>query len=277
MMNSKRHLKKQNKLFLCVLAAFIIAGCGEEKKESVYVAKVNNSYLTKDELSRMIDTSSAGQFQKNEVIRNWINREILFQEAEKEGILEQNDFNRLLKNSEKELAGTIFLNQKIKDGAIKIDPEKLLKYFDNNSNDFKVTANSYLLNMIYFSNQDKAVEFRSLLLDSNWQKVMDNFYEDSTLISRGDSVLLQEQDIHSVKVLRVVKRLYPPEISIVIPEREGYYTVIQILEKYPAGSLPPFNVIRKVVEKRYLAEQRKELFEKYINELYSNNEIEILN
>lgn len=277
MMNSKRHLKKHNKLFFCVLAAIVIAGCGEEKKESGYVARVNNSYLTKDEITRMIDTSSAGQFQKNEVIRNWINREILFQEAEKEGILKQNDFNRLLKNSEKELAGALLLSKKIKDRVIKIESAKLLKYFENNSSDFKVIGDSYLLNIIHFSNQDKAVEFRSLLLDSNWQKAMDNFYEDSTLLSSRDSVLLQEQDIQSVKVLRVVKRLYPPEISIVIPEREGYYTVVQILEKYPADSLLPFNVIRKEVEKRYLAEQRKELLEDYIKELYSNNEIEILN
>ena len=277
MMNSKRHLKKHTKLFFCILAAIIIAGCGEEKKEAGYVARVNNSYLTKDEITRMIDTSSAGQFQKNEVIRNWINREILFQEAEKEGILKQNDFNRLLKNSEKELAGALLLNKKIKDRVIKIESVNLLKYFENNSSDFKVTGDSYLLNIIHFSNQDKAVEFRSLLLDSNWQKAMDNFYEDSTLLNSRDSVLLQEQDIQSVKVLRVVKRLYPPEISIVIPEREGYYTVVQILEKYPADSLPPFNVIRKEVEKRYLAKQKKELLEDYINELYSNNEIEILN
>ena len=89
--------------------------------------------------------------------------------------------------------------------------------------------------------------------------------------------MLKEQDISPPTVLRLVKRLNPPEISIVIPEREGYYTVVQILEKYPADSLPPFNVIRKEVEKRYLAKQKKELLEDYINELYSNNEIEILN
>ena len=277
MMNLKWHLKRLNKLFLFVLAAIIFAACGEEKKESGYVARVNNSYLTNDEFAQIIDTGLAGQIQKNEVIRNWINREILFQEAEKHGILQQNDFKGLLKKSEKELAGALLLNKQIKNGNIIITPRKLRNYFENNSNDFKVTSDSYLLNVIHFSDLDKAVEFRSLLLDNRWQNAMNYFYGDSTVISSKDSVLLQEQDIYSIQVLRVVKRLYPPEISIVISEREGYYTVVQILDKYPADSLPSFDVIRLEVEKRYLAEKRKEFLEAYINELYSTNDIEIIN
>jgi len=75
----------------------------------------------------------------------------------------------------------------------------------------------------------------------------------------------------------VVKRLHPPEISIVISEREGYYTVVQVLEKYLIGSLPSYNVIKQDVEKRYLAERRKELLENYIKDLYSQNEIEVIN
>jgi len=116
-----------------------------------------------------------------------------------------------------------------------------------------------------------------LVLDSDWQKAMNVFYGDSAIISTQNKVLLKEQDVYSVKVLRMVKRLQTLEISIVISEREGYYTVVQVLKKYSKGSLPFYDVIKQDVEKRYLAEKRKELMEKYIKDLYSKNEIEVIN
>ena len=90
-------------------------------------------------------------------------------------------------------------------------------------------------------------------------------------------MLLREQNVYSIKVLRVVKRLHPLEISIVISEREGYYTVVQVLEKYLAGSLPSFALIKQDVEKRFVAEKRKELMENFMKDLYSKNEIEVIN
>ncbi|MFB3057230.1 MAG: hypothetical protein ACE1ZQ_08725, partial [Ignavibacteriaceae bacterium] len=213
----------------------------------------------------------------SEVIRNWVNREILFQKAKNDGILQQDDYKKLIKNSSKELAGVLLLDSYISSVTINFEQRDIINYYKENSNDFKLRDKSYLLNIIYFSNENRAVEFRSLVLDSDWQKSMNVFYGDSEIISTENKVLLKEQDIYSIKVLRMVKRLHPLEISIVISEREGYYTVVQVLKQYLKGSLPSFDVIKQDVEKRYLAEKRKELIENYIKDLYSNNEIEVIN
>ena len=49
----------------------------------------------------MIDTNNTSNFYKNEVIRNWINKEVMYQEALKKGILKESEFNRLIENSKK--------------------------------------------------------------------------------------------------------------------------------------------------------------------------------
>ena len=277
MMNSIRLLSRLKKISFILIAASILNGCGEEEPKTEYVARVNDAYLTKKELASLIDTNMVNTLHKSEVIRNWINREILFQKAKNEGILKQDDYKRLVQNSGKELAGVILLDSYIASVKINFEQRDLINYFNENSNDFKLADNSYLLNIIHFSNEDRAVEFRSLVLDSDWQKAMNIFYGDSAIINNENEVLLKEQNVSSIKVLRVVKRLHPLEISIVISEREGYYTVVQVLKKYLIGSIPSYNVIKKEVEKRYLAEKRKELLEKYIKELYSENEIEVIN
>jgi hypothetical protein len=277
MMNSIRHLSQLNKISLMLIAASILTGCGKEQPKTEYVARVNDAYLTKKELASLIDTTMINTLHKSEVIRNWINREILFQKAKNEGILLQDDYKGLIKNSGKELAGALLLDNYISSVTINFEQRDLIIYFEENSNDFKLPDKSYLLNIIHFGNEDKAVEFRSLVLDSDWQKAMNIFYGDSEIISTEKKVLLKERDIYSIKVLRVVKRLHPLEISIVISEREGYYTVVQVLKKYLKGSLPSFDVVKQDVEKRYLAVKRKELMENYIKDLYSKNEIEVIN
>lgn len=277
MMNSIRHLSRLNKISLMLIAAAILTGCGKEQPKTEYVARVNDAYLTKKELASLIDTTMVNTLHKSEVIRNWINREILFQKAKKDGIVKQDDYKRLIKNSGKELAGALLLDNYISSVTINFEQRDLINYFEENSNDFKLPDKSYLLNIIHFGNEDRAVEFRSLVLDSDWQKAMNVFYGDSEIISIESKLLLKEQDVYSIKVLRLVKRLHPLEISIVISEREGYYTVVQVLKKYLNGSLPSFDVIKKDVEKRYLAVKRKELLENYIKDLYSKNEIEVIN
>jgi hypothetical protein len=272
-----RHLSRLNKTSLILIAAIILTGCGKEEPKTEYVARVNDAYLTKKELASLIDTTLVNTLHKSEVIRNWVNREILFQKAMNEGILQKDDYKKLVKNSGKELAGVLLLDSYISSVTINFEQRDLINYFDENNNDFKLTDNSYLLNIIHFSNEDRAVEFRSLVLDSDWQKAMNVFYEDSAIINNKNEVLLKEQDVSSIKVLRVVKRLHPLEISIVISEREGYYTVVQVLKKYLIGSVPSYNIIKQDVEKRYLAEKRKELLENYIKDLYSENEIEVIN
>jgi hypothetical protein len=277
MINSKRHLSRLNKISLVLIAAAILTSCGKEQPKTEYVARVNDAYLTKKELASLIDTTMVNALHKSEVIRNWINKEILYQKAKKEGILQQDDYKGIIKNSGKELAGALLLESYISSVTINFEQRDLINYFEENSNDFKLPDKTYLLNIIHFSNEDRAVEFRSLVIDSDWQKAMNVFYGDSEIISIESKLLIREQDIYSIKVLRVVKRMHPLEISIVISEREGYYTVVQVLEKYLKGSLPSFVLIKQDVERRFIAEKRKELMEKYMKDLYSKNEIEVIN
>jgi len=277
MMNFKRHSIKKRIFSLFLIAATILWGCIEEKKEEEFVARVNDSYLSKKELKELIDTASSNTFYRSEVIRNWINRELMFQKAVEKGILEEEKYQRVIKDSERELAASLLLNQYVSSKKISIDPVELMSYFEENRDEFKVSQNTYLLNIIHFSDEEHAVEFRSGFLTNGWDKTLVNFRNDSTIIDIQNKVLLREQDISPPTVLRLVKRLNPPEISIVISESIGQYLIVNVLEKYLKDSIPPFDIIKDEIKGRYLAEKRHQIIEDYIENLYSTNEIEVIN
>lgn len=268
------HLSHVSFLFVGAVSVSILIGCTKNAEKVDYVAKVNTTYLTKNDLAMLADTTEL-RASNEEVIRNWILKELLFQEAKKEGIVDAKAFKYKIDNSRKELAGSLLL-QNFSESQKIIAPERALKdYYEINSREFKQSYNAYYLNIIRFDDYDRAVQFRSFLLENNWENAVAEFKNDTSIIRVRTAVTINEQDLYPIKLSRLVQALQPQEISIVISENSGYHSVVQVLDKFPKETIPPFEAIRDKVEKRYKAGQLKELINKYIDDLYTKNHVDI--
>ena len=272
----KKLIKTKNKFITFLLVAAFLAGCGKEKKHPEYVARVGNSYLTKVQLANMIDTTRNKLF-KSEIIRNWINRELLFKEAQKQGILKKEKFKRLLEDSKKELAAALLVKEHYANDKISYEPKDVEEYFEMHKNDFKLFYDSFLVNIIEFNNEDKAVQFRSTVLESDWNKALNVFTGDTSIISEKSGVLLYDYEINPSALLNLVKELNPHEVSIVFDTKHNDYTLVQVLNNFAKGTIPPFEVIKSKVKERFLAEKKENEYRAYLKDLYSNYDIEVKN
>ncbi len=274
-MNWKKHLKRINIVLIALLTATLIAGCQESSDKTDYVARVNDSYLSGSDLPEILDSANVDDNFKAEVIRNWILKELLYQEAISEGILNKRDFKNILEKSKKELAGSILLKNFSSNVTLDYQPREVEEYYTLNKREFNFRSNSFKLNIATFSNQNNAVQFRFLLLSSGWDEALSQHSDDATLLSVSDGIILSEQDIYPQKLARIVNGLRPPEISIVISDDAGYHTVAQVLNNFKKGTIPPFDIIKESVEERFIADKKKQLLDNYIDELYSKSDIEI--
>ena len=275
MMNCEKHLNKTlTKIFL-LAGVLAIAACSKEQKKDDFIARVNDSYLTREEFASLADTSNLNSAQKEQLIKKWIYQEVLFQEAAKEGITKAKDYLNIIKKSSYELAAAMLLEKYESSEEINYSDDDLINYYESDKNYFRLNSDSYRLNKVSFSSEDKAIKFRSLALDSDWKKAVNVFVSDSSLIKNIESVFEEENNIYPVQLSRIIKDFYPDEISIVIAEKPGYYSIVQLLNKYNKQSVPPFEIIKSKVEKRFTAEKKKLLVEEYLKTLYSENEIEI--
>ncbi|MCL5031336.1 MAG: peptidylprolyl isomerase [Bacteroidetes bacterium] len=270
-------IKHLNPISIFLFTAFILGGCSKESPKKNFVARVNDSYLTREDLSRLIDTDSVNNFYKNEVIRNWINKELLYQTALKKGILKEDEFNRLISDAKKELAASMLVKKYYDDEKVDYEPAEVEEFYNQHKDDFKRFYDSYMINAITFNDEDKAIKFRSTVLESDWEKALNVFKGDSSIIQNKSNELLYNYEIHPVTLFRVVSDLNPNEVSIVINTGPGLYTVVQEIQKFDQGSIPPYEAIKPVVESRFVAQKKEELLSNYIKELYSNNEIEVRN
>jgi hypothetical protein len=266
-------LKTNNFIIALVSAAALLTGCGKETPHRDFIAKVNNSYLSKEDLQSIIDSVPGSNQFRSEVIRNWVDRECLYQQAVKEGILNGKEYQKIVEDSKKELAAAMMLKKFYKDEESNVDDKILLTYFASHFELFRLNNIGYLLNRMDFTNENKAIQFRTTVLESNWNKASNVFKKEASLLSLN--VLFNQPEIHPAGLLRIVEELDPKELSIVVNTGENDYSVVQLIEKYPVGTIPPLDVIKNKVLAMYISEKKEMQFKEYLEDLYSKNDIEI--
>lgn len=269
-------LLSRSKIFEGIIfPLFILNACTETDKPEAYIARVNNSYLTEKEFSEMVDSQSVSEKHRSVIINNWVRQELLYQEAQKKGLTNTIEFKKNLEHTERQLAASLLIESLSSVPTIAVTEEEMRDYYNEQKSSFRLPYNAFFLHRINFFDRETAVIFRTELIQSGWDEAIKKFSDNASVVSIASEILVAEQDVYPVRLLRILEGLYPLEISIVIPDDRGYNTVVQLLDKYTAQTIPPFEAAKKEVERRYRGALTELAIENYINDLYSLNDIEI--
>ncbi|MEW6701307.1 MAG: peptidyl-prolyl cis-trans isomerase [Bacteroidota bacterium] len=276
MMNSQKY-SKNNFTNAAVFFVFslLILGCSKEKKQDTYVAKVNESILTEEQVRLALsDDKNKGKY-RSEYIHDWIETEVLFQEAMKNGTLDKKEFDAIIERSKKQLAAAMLINKVLDKNRIELTDDDVQKYFERDKEDFKLVDDAFRLNIIRFDNFDKAVKFRSILIETGWDKASNAYRNDKSILSNEASRLLYQYQIQPHDLLRVVNNLQQGEVSIVLETEPMKFTVVQLVEKLNKGVTPQLDDVKNEVIERLLVIKRKEFIRNYIDKLVADHNLEI--
>ncbi len=272
-MNCLKHSK--SKYFILALLAFIFYQCSKEEKDTKGVVQVNRAVLTEKDLdSALSDRKNQGRY-REEYIQNWIETEVLYQEAVKNGILDDKNYQSIIEQSKKRLAASMFLDRELSENKIDPTNDELLKYFEDYSQDFRLNNDAYEVNIAVFNNFDKAVKFRSILMESDWNKSINAFRSDPSLIRESENNIVNSSILSPVSLSKVVSNLEVNEISLVVETEPSKFSVVQLLDKFSKGVIPPFNAVRNEVKEQYLVLKRKDFIRNFIDKLVEDHNIEI--
>jgi hypothetical protein len=261
--------------FPAFVLIILFAGCVRQQENTEYIARVNDSYLTEEDLTTVSERYSGQNSFKEEMIRNWVNRELLYQQAVREGIPEDENYKKLISRSEKELAAALMLEKIYSERMPSYKADDLKSFYDQNGDIFKLHQPAYIVNIAEFSDENMAVSFRSAAVESEWNRAVNILKSDKTLLKENNNILLYTYDLQPLKLSRIIGELNPGEISLVINGDPGRFLVVNLLARLEAGTLPPFNVIKENVENRFIATKKNEILRKYYEDLYSANDIEV--
>lgn len=260
---------------LLTLTLLFVIQCKEEEKQTKNLVKIGESVLTEEKLN-----AALGEFQnqakfREEYINNWIEREVLFREAEKSGILEDEQFNSVLERSRRELAASILLGRYLEENEYEPAAEEIKKFFVQYIEDFKLSDDAYKINMAFFGNKETAIKFRSILIESDWKKAINAFKGDGALISSESDKLIYIYQVQPASVSKIIENLLPGEISIVHQAEPKSFVIVQLIENYEKGSTPALEIVQDKVKDRLVILRNKEVIRSYIDKLIDDHKIEI--
>lgn len=260
--------------FLC----FILLGalrCSEDEKSEKFVAKVDDAVLTEEQInSALSDKRNDGKL-RSEFIQNWIEREILFKEAAKDGILEEKEFNLIIDQSRKELATSMFINKLMDQGNNEVSDSEILQYFESNKDDFKLKDDLFRVNIACFDNFDNAVKFRNTVVETSWKNALFSSQNDSLISAVKPDRFIYRYQLYPLNFVRGVSSLQKDEVSLVIETEPDKFAVVQLIEKLDKDIIAPLEVVKEDVKARILMIKKKEILKKYIDKLIADHNPEI--
>lgn len=272
MMNLKKLSK--NSLLVPFLISLIFLSCSKEEKNEKNIAKVNDAVLTEDMLNSMMNDSKNKAKLKDEIINQWIEDEVLFQEAEREGITNEKEFQKILERSKKNLAISFLIKKYLDKNEIQIKDEELKKYYDENKNEFVLNDELYYLRIAKFENYESAIEFRKKLIETNWN-IANNYIKTKTDKFQTKEDLIYKKDLQPIQVVRIVNTMEINEISSIIDISNNEFIIINLMNKYSENTIPPFEAVKNLVKEKLTILKQKELIHNYLTELLSEHNLEI--
>lgn len=272
MKNLKKLLK--NKILLALPFLVTINACSKEEQKEKNIVKINDSYLTKSELDSMISDSLNKSKFREELINEWIEDEILYNEAKKDGILEDKTFQNIINKSRKKLAITLLINKILEEQNFQIKDDEIKKYYDDNKNEFKLNDDFYQFKIVIFQNYDDAIKFREKLIESNFS-IAENFLKAQKINYDLQEKLLYKNEIQPIQLLRILNILEIEEISTVLNYEGQKFVIIQLINKYNKNEIPKIEFVYKEIKQKLLLLKQKEFLNNYIKDLLSKHNIEI--
>jgi hypothetical protein len=275
-MNCFKRLSNQiNFAVIICIGSFSLAGCSKKETPDIYVAKVNDAVLTEKQIkSALSQDRNRGKY-RSEFIHNWIENEILYQEAAKNGILEDKEFNSIVEQSKKEIAAAFFINKILAENKIEPTEDEMRKYYENNKEEFKLTDDLLRLNIIYFSDFNKAVQFRNMVIETNWNSSLNKYRTESSILSNQAGQLLYKYQLQPLSLLRSLNGLQKDEVSLVIETEPSKFAVVQLIEKLDKDIIPSFDDAKEEVKERLTIIKRKDFLRLYIDKLIADHNLEI--
>ncbi len=250
--------------------------CDEEKnKQEIYIAEVGSAKLTQQDLDKQLgDIANISKY-KEEFIRNWIETEILNQISDEKNLLTEENYTKILEASGRELAASIAIDEYLNAHPINYSEADLNKYFTLNKGDYSFSEDVHVLNYIAFYNEENAISFRSNAISNGWANSLAGIVKDSILIESQQNRVLKLSEIQSKRTIRVLKKLFRNEISLVVKTELNNFIVVQQIDKIPKNTIPKFKFVKDNVRKSYIVLKQREQIRNYLDSLISHKNVKI--
>jgi peptidyl-prolyl cis-trans isomerase C len=276
-------MRKGTLFLILIIALFLVftacAKKGEEK--GPYLAKVGNVKITQADFEREFKNLPdfaqkifKGSSGKERFLNELVKKELLYQEALKEGLDKNADYQNKLEEFKKiTLIGQLL--EKQMESKTKVTDQDVKDYYEKHKEDF-TPFSKIRVSLILVKTEDEANNIlERLKKGEDFAKVAKKSSIDSGSAKNGGDLGYLSKDQMTPELEAVAVRLKTGEISEPIKTQHGY-EIIKVTDKKP-GKVVEFDKVKNLILQHLSAEKQKEIFDSYIESLKKKYKIDINN
>lgn len=250
----------------------------QAKKEGKTLAEVNGNIITTEDFKTEVDRlppylkpmvqSDEG---KKELLDSMVVREIILEQAKKDGIDKDKDVAARLEDLRKRLIVETYLKKKVEKEA-QISDAEMKKFYDENKEKFKAGDQVKASHILVKSEKEAEDILAQLKGGAKFDELAKKFSTDSTAAKGGDlgwfpkGAMVPEFD-------KVAFGLKEGEMSGIVKTQFGFH-IIKVTGKRPAG-ITPFEEVKEQIKANLLPTKQQEIFVKMKDELKKSAKVSI--
>ncbi len=272
---------KHAALALILLCSITLVSCTRQQPQLQDVAKVDDQTLTLETIYRQLDTTNGiSEMQVRMFARQWVNSELLFQEAKRLGLDNSDAVRKNLEDARRQLTINALLEKEIfNDTPQSVSEEEVAIYFRNHQEEFVLRNDIVYISLAVFSSREPAAAFREAALEGDgWDAAVaalqDPKNTSTSLITKTDSVFYTQATLFPSKLWKVASALGTNEVSFPVRTSAGYFVLLS-LGSYSHGAVPPVEFVDGAIRGRLVMQKRQQRFAEYVDALRKKHTVEI--
>lgn len=274
------------KIIITVLCITLFGGCkkgsdssqAEPKKDAQVMAEVNGKAITTDDfegelknLPEYLKSMSDSAQGRKEMLDTMVVRELILQQASKDGLDKGPEVAKKLEDLKKRLIVEAYLKKKVESDTT-VSDEELKKFYEQNKDKFKADAQIRASHILVSTEQEAKDLLSKLKAGGNFEELAKGHSKDSSAAKGGDIGWFGKGAMVPPfeKALMALKE---GQLSDVVRTDYGYH-IIKLTGKRPAG-LRPFDEVKEQIKGALMPAKQQELFLKIKEELKKSAKINI--
>ncbi len=268
------------KVLVLLCLVFLLFGCGKKEEGGKVLATIDGEKVTLEEFNKELDRIPANmkmlvltQSGKQSFLDRYIVKRLLMEEAKKENIEKDKEFQDRLSDIREQLLIESLLKKKVTTN-INASEEQLKEYYEKNKEKFK-TGQEVDTRQILVKTEKEAKEIRAKLdKGEDFADLAKRFSIDPSAKSTGGAIgfhakgtLLPEYEAVAFKLTKV------GQISPPVKTQLGYH-IIQLQGMKPPA-YTPYEEVKEFIKQRIVQENQNDVLEKYVADLKAKAKITI--
>ncbi|MFC1557737.1 peptidyl-prolyl cis-trans isomerase [candidate division KSB1 bacterium] len=261
------------KRFFLFVFSLTFLSCSGNKSSTPPVARVGDATLTLDMIENVLSSDNrknVGFDEKKNYVERWVERELLYSEAENKGFGNDQFIRDELLNLEKDLIVDRLIDIEV-DGKLDVSEEEIMAYYKDNSSEFLFFENEYKYEEIRVRAQGYVGTIENALkAKKTFTEISREIRQVSFVHRVTDNGYTKEGSVPQ-NILKTLSKLKIAEWKRVkLPD--GYH-FLYLIDKRNAGEVKELSLIKNDIILRILAGKRKMLYKDLIKRLKEKTNI----